>query len=108
MNENIYNCISEYANIADPQYAIMLKGKWGCGKTYFIKKWIEDYKKEHKEEDTNSIDLKPIYVSLYGMKSIKEVNLAIDRELNPLFYGKATTVIKGVANLLERLYLTQN
>lgn len=28
----------------DPQYAVLLKGKWGCGKTHFINHWIDAYK----------------------------------------------------------------
>ena len=36
MNRNILTFLNEYAEIPDPQYAIMLRGAWGCGKTFFI------------------------------------------------------------------------
>ncbi|MFK2020937.1 P-loop NTPase fold protein [Bacteroides fragilis] len=35
MNRNILTFLNEYAEIPDPQYAIMLRGAWGCGKTFF-------------------------------------------------------------------------
>ena len=28
----------------NPQYAIMLRGAWGCGKTFFIRQWMEQLK----------------------------------------------------------------
>lgn len=34
MNRNILTFLNEYAEISDPQYAIMLRGAWGCGKTF--------------------------------------------------------------------------
>ena len=33
----IENYLNEYIKQDNPQYAVMLKGKWGCGKTFFIK-----------------------------------------------------------------------
>ena len=34
MNRNILTFLNEYAEISDPQYAIMLRGAWGCGKRF--------------------------------------------------------------------------
>ena len=44
MNRNILTFLNEYAEIPDPQYAIMLRGAWGCGKTFFIRQWMEQLK----------------------------------------------------------------
>ena len=46
MNDNIVQYLFKYANNPDPRYAVMLKGKWGCGKSFFIQNWIEQYKKK--------------------------------------------------------------
>ena len=58
----------------------MLKGNWGSGKTFFINKWIEDYKKGLGKE----IILEPIYVSLYGLKDTTQITTEIDRKLHPI------------------------
>ena len=42
MNEHIKKYIEYYIELDDPQYAVLLTGNWGCGKTYFIKKLIEE------------------------------------------------------------------
>lgn len=36
MNENIAKFLDAYMKNADPQYAVMLTGRWGCGKTFFV------------------------------------------------------------------------
>ena len=41
MNRHIEKYLDHYLEITTPDYAVMLKGEWGCGKTYFIKKYIE-------------------------------------------------------------------
>lgn len=103
MNEFIYNYLNEYAATPDPQYAVMLKGKWGCGKTHFINKWLKEYKVTSRCEDEAAIDLKPIYISLYGMTTIAEIQKAIDREVNPFFYSKTGKVLSGAAKLVGKM-----
>ncbi len=51
-------------------YAILIDGGWGCGKTYFIKHILS---KELKEKDRERI----IYISLYGMESIESISKQI-------------------------------
>lgn len=57
----------------DPQYAVLLKGKWGCGKTHFINHWIDAYKGNPTTEQV----LESIYVSLYGLSDTKQITTAI-------------------------------
>lgn len=35
-NEEIIKFLNEYVEIPNPQYAVMLKGAWGCGKTFLF------------------------------------------------------------------------
>jgi hypothetical protein len=68
MNELIFQYLTDYAENPDPQYAVMLKGKWGCGKTFFIKDWLKKNteRKIDKVEDQNIITIKPIYITLWN------------------------------------------
>ena len=70
MNRNILTFLNEYAEISDPQYAIMLRGAWGCGKTFFIRQWIKQLK---NDKDAYKLKWRPIYVSLYGLAGAKEL-----------------------------------
>lgn len=65
MNNQIFDFLNEYAKLPSPQYAVLLRGKWGCGKTYFVKNWLAEFDKSNKlPANENSIELKPIYVSI--------------------------------------------
>ena len=60
MNNQIFDFLNEYAKLPSPQYAVLLRGKWGCGKTYFVKHWLEEFDKSDKlSANENSIELKP-------------------------------------------------
>jgi len=70
VNAHIHQYLTSYLKRENPQYAVMLNGAWGCGKTFFIRKWRESIK---------SKDIKPIYVSLFGLQTIKDVNELINK-----------------------------
>lgn len=100
-NEFIKNFLIKYIENPDPQYAIMLKGNWGSGKTFFINKWIEDYKEKLGEE----IILEPIYVSLYGLKDTAQITTEIDRKLHPILYSKGVTTITNLLKFAGKIVL---
>ena len=64
-NQHITEFLNYYCDMpTPPQYAVMLKGKWGSGKTHFINEYKEDLIKLNK---------KYIYISLYGVTSFSEI-----------------------------------
>ena len=64
MNEHVTYGLNLYIKDTDPQSAILLKGDWGCGKTHFIKEWMQAQK-----QDQNSA-CEVVYVSLFGISSL--------------------------------------
>lgn len=104
MNEDIIRFLNEYAKLPSPQYAVLLRGKWGCGKTYFVKNWLAEFDKSNKlPANENSIELKPIYVSLFGMREISDIKSAIDRCVNPFFYTKAGKMLKIAGRIASKI-----
>lgn len=89
--------LNEYVRMNKPQFAVMITGKWGCGKTFFIDELIRSWEKEKVKTDPNSIRLKPISVSVYGLHSIDEVVRQIKFKLNPILYSKGAKIAKNVA-----------
>lgn len=94
MNELISKYLSDYLHNPDPQYAVMLKGEWGCGKSFFVNKWIKEYKPAGRKKS-----LKPIYVSLYGLKDTSQITESIDRVLHPLLYSKGAELTKKLLKI---------
>lgn len=85
MNNQIFDFLNEYAKLPSPQYAVLLRGKWECGKTYFVKNWLAEFDKPNKlPANENSIELKPIYVSI--MNSMWIVNSQIHLNQTMMFW----------------------
>lgn len=103
VNTHIINSLKTYIENPDPRYALMLKGKWGCGKTYLVNKWIEDtFKNPDKKDD---VVLQPIRVTLYGMTDTEQITKAIDRQLHPYLYTKAARIGAGILKIAGRVVL---
>ena len=105
MNENISQYLFKFLDNPDPQYAVMLKGKWGCGKSFFIKNWLENYKERY---NTGEATLEPIYISLYGLKELSQVTAAIDRVLYPYLYSKGVTLTKKILKVAGKIVFRTN
>lgn len=69
LNEHIKN----YLENDKTQRAIMLTAPWGYGKSYYLKNRLCKFLKEN--------ELKCVIVSLYGIKSLKEINKQIFIEM---------------------------
>ena len=93
MNRNILTFLNEYAEIPDPQYAIMLRGAWGCGKTFFIRQWMEQLK---NNRDADKLKWQPIYVSLYGLTTTQQITEQINKEISPWLYSKGMKLAKNI------------
>lgn len=73
-NDRVIEALNRYIEMEQaPNYAIMLNGEWGCGKTHFVrKKWLEQLNNPEKY----SI----IKVSLFGLKNIEELKELISQD----------------------------
>lgn len=96
MNDQLTSYLNEYLTMQTPQFAVMITGKWGCGKTYFIKNMIDKWCGSNRDVSENSIDLRPIYVSLNGLSSISSIIRKVKTVLYPILYSKGATVAKTV------------
>lgn len=99
-NEAIQKCLNDYLRISKPGYALLIKGPWGCGKTYFIKKWLETLKESNKDNDNgNCYTLEPIYVSLYGISSSIQIDEEIKKAVSPILHSKIMKKAGKIFNL---------
>lgn len=70
--KNLSTIIADY--LAKPtDYAIQIVGNFGHGKTYHYKKVLEGVIADRPTRDNATKKYKPIYISLFGLKSTEEV-----------------------------------
>ena len=74
-HKNLIAAIARYLSEHDTRYAVLLDGKWGSGKTYFVEKKLRpviDKKKFHY-----------VYVTLYGLESLDSLSTRIAARIFP-------------------------
>ena len=98
-NEIIKQALNDYLQIDNPGYGVLIKGDWGCGKSFFIKQWKKSLEGgADSEEHEEYVNLKPIYVSLNGVTNTSQIDEAIKREISPILHGK---FMKGVGKAMK-------
>lgn len=77
-DEALVVAIEKYVDEYLYNYAVMIDGTWGCGKTYFVTNVLMLKLKEHEANKEKKIKgykkRNVIYVSLYGIKSIGDIS----------------------------------
>lgn len=106
MQENLTEIIKQYLKI-ETNYAIIINGNYGIGKTYFFKNSlfseISNISLPNKEDKKYT----PIHISLFGIKSIEDLQTQIFFGIYPILKkrslklatGIGKSLIRGIANL---------
>ncbi|MBC3794976.1 P-loop NTPase fold protein [Spirosoma utsteinense] len=90
INKHIEEYLEYYVSMmSPPNYAVLLRGSWGSGKSFFIKSFMN-------KDSTR----KYLYVSLYGISSFEDIETAFFKQLNPRFASEgmqfAGAFLKGI------------
>lgn len=100
LNNHIIDNLNYYLNTSTPEYAFLISGGWGAGKTHFIESFIEEYNKKHADNNSGN---KIIKISLFGFKTTSSIDEMIFQSLHPLLghrYTKlAGNILKGALKL---------
>ena len=92
---NIKTVFEDYLKADKTQYAILLNGTWGCGKTFF---WKHDL-----EQIAISKKFKTIYISLNGVSKIDALEQLLFIKLLPFISNQENTKTKNVTIFLTNI-----
>lgn len=114
----IEKTVIEYIKSEKAQYAILIDGEWGSGKTYYWKNILSQRIMDSFSEEVQ--EKKLIYISLYGVSSISEIEKRLFFELLPSFSKKnlfpnninqicslAKSVLSGLVMILTKRNITK-
>ena len=79
--EDLVESILDYIRSDYTDYAVMLNGEWGSGKTYF---WNNKIRKKIESMQLNGKRYTTIYMSLYGISDLEEISKKIFIETTQL------------------------
>jgi len=90
---------------SDSSHAILITGEWGIGKTYFFKNVLSNQIKQTPLYGNASKNYNPILISLFGLKSIEDIQTTIFLSIYSFLQDKrikiassiVKTLIKGIA-----------
>ena len=106
-NKHIGNFLNYYLNdLEHPDYAVMISGCWGSGKTYFIKRFLFS-DSEGKEVESVSVNdwltgckmYSVVYVSLFGAKNREEIDSRVANIFHNVLNSKKLKIIKGITSI---------
>ena len=109
-NKHIEEFLDYYLNKEQsPDYAVLITGCWGAGKTYFVKKCLAGNVPEGKDIFdkfdwlTECEKYTIIYVSLYGITDRKEIEYKIQNTLFPYLSSKDIDYLPDALSLIQNL-----
>ena len=98
--EDLVESILDYIRSDYTDYAIMINGEWGSGKTYF---WNNKVRKKIESMHLNGKKFTTIYMSLYGISNLEEISKKIFIETTQLMDKNLKKYMdaSGVRNIPE-------
>ncbi|EPR65651.1 P-loop NTPase fold protein [Cyclobacterium qasimii] len=91
--DRIIESIDQYLKNPITDYAVLIKGEWGIGKTHFLKEEIYSLMKKS--------GFRPIYKSLIGLNPKTQLEKIILKEINPFLNSKSRSSVSIEAEFIE-------
>lgn len=104
-NAHIKAFLNDYLNGASvPDYAVLITGDWGSGKTTFIREYLGGGNVfEVKNSFKNEVEYWVVYASLFGAKSREDMDQRVLQNLHPFLHSKRLNLIPKAIPLVGSL-----
>lgn len=90
-NIAVFDYLKYYLNLGyPPQFAVLIDGAWGAGKTHFIRNVM----------NAPFLRERCIYISLFGVKKLEDIDIALLKAKYPKFFTKGADISITVFRLL--------
>jgi len=84
----VYNSIIHQYISSKTDYALLINGEWGIGKTFYVKNTLSQLINNTKIDKSDNPCYRVIYVSVFGIKEIEELQKLIFYEIFPILKDK--------------------
>lgn len=103
MLDKLQSITKNYLDTNNTDYAILINGPWGSGKTFYLKKKLIPYiqSQVHSKENGKDIHFNVAYISLYGLTNASEIGDKIIFALNPGLKKVVFTAAGFIGKIIE-------
>ncbi|TAI48882.1 hypothetical protein [Flagellimonas allohymeniacidonis] len=104
MTEDLTKRITQFLEI-DTNYAVIISGDYGIGKTFYFKNKLFPLVRNINVPNSESEEkYRPILISLFGIKSVEEIQKQIFLELFPLLKNKGVKIASDIGKSLLKVF----
>jgi len=103
MKTNLSDVVEQYLEMPS-DFAVLITGKWGTGKTFYLKNELYKTIRTTIVPNNKSIYYRPVYVSLFGITSIEDIEKRIFLDVFPnksKFKSFTKFITKGVFDFFQ-------
>ncbi|GEM_PF-6828696 len=94
-NAELTSYLNDFINLeTPPNFATMIDGDWGSGKTWFIRDLIASQPQQNK--------LNVLFISLYGVSSTEQIDEIIFKQLHPFLSSKGMLIAGTLTKALVK------
>ncbi len=101
MNTDQIKTIKNYLKV-ETNYAVILNGKYGIGKTHFFKEVLTPEIRKIPTSENEQKNYIPIHISLFGYKSLEDIQSAIFLEIHSWLKTKGGRLASGITKTIAR------
>lgn len=95
-NQHVKDYLSYYIDFPNaPHFAVLLNGPWGIGKTFLVRQFVKPFAEK---------GVRVVYVSLYGLTSLDEIDDALFRAMYPLLDNKGAQFVGRAAKAIGKYF----
>jgi hypothetical protein len=95
------NLIKEYLS-RPTDYAILISGEWGTGKTHYFQNTLKPFIENEIQAIDSPKNYKVVYVSMFGLSSIEDIQKELFVSLLPLLKNKVIRISGGLGKIIAR------
>ena len=81
----------------DPEFAVLLEGPWGSGKSHFVNTYFHDRFVESQKKDADAKN-PLIHVTLFGVRELSDITTQMFEKAHPILGGKAVKLINTIGS----------
>lgn len=102
-SQNAHEYLDYYLGLeGDPEFAVLLEGPWGSGKSYFVETYFRERLAAARKADRDAKD-PLIHVTLFGVRDLSDITTQMFEKAHPVLGGKAVKLINNVGSRLGGL-----